>query len=106
MREEDKELGDMDVWKEKVQQDITDIKNNQSQFANEQRSVKSDIEQLKTKDKLQDVEISNIKAALGEIKDDTNFIRRKITSAIISGIVGLVITGVAGYALSFFSGGN
>lgn len=101
MREE---LGDMDVWKEKVQQDITDLKNNQNQFGNEQRNIKSDIEELKTKDKLQDVEISNIKLSLNEIKDDTTWIRRKITGALITGIVGLIITGVAGYAISFFFG--
>jgi len=105
MSEKDKELSEMDVWKEKVQQDITDLKNNQNQFENEQRSLKSEIESLKTNDKMQDVEISNIKQTLKSIQDDTQWIRRKVTGAFITAAITAVVAGLIGIAISKFYGG-
>src|SRR5699024_8354634 len=105
MSEKDKELSEMDVWKEKVQQDITDLKNNQNQFENEQRSLKSEIESLKTNDKMKDVEISNIKQRLKITQDDTIWIRRKVTGAYITAAITAVVAGLIGIAISKFYGG-
>lgn len=91
---------DLDVWKEKIQQDVNEIKNNQSQIRNEQVDMRNDISILKVNDKLQDQEITTIKSSLSEIKDDTNWIRRKITGAIITATITAVVAGIIGIAVT------
>jgi len=96
----DGEMADMDVWKEKVQQDINELKNGQSQIKNDQTTLKDDVAALKMNDKLQDQEINTLKLTLSEIKEDTNWIRRKITGAIITATITAVVAGVIGIAIS------
>jgi|SRR5690625_1629784 len=96
----DGELDSMEVWQNRVQQDINDLKNNQSQFKNEQTVIKDDVAALKMNDKLQDQEINTLKTTLGEIKEDTNWIRRKITGAIITATITAVVGGIIGIAIS------
>src|SRR5690625_1200965 len=91
---------DMDVWKEQIQQDVSELKSNQNQIRNEQLTIKSDITDLKMNDKLQDQEIDTLKNTLNEIKDDTNWIRRKITGAIITATITAVVAGLIGIAIS------
>ena len=68
----------MEVWKERVSQEIADIKQRQRENENSLSTVKSDIHKLQITVQLQDKEISSLKDTLTEIKDDTNFIRRRI----------------------------
>lgn len=92
--------GDMDLWRERVNQDITDLKNDYSQLNAKQLVIKDDIRDLQMSDKLQDQEIAMVKATLSEIKDDTNFIRRRITGAIITAIITAICGGLIGIAVA------
>ncbi len=96
----DEEMVSMEVWQNRVQQDINELKSNQSQIKNEQITMKDDIVNLKTNDKLQDNEINSLKNTLKEIKDDTNWIRRKITGAIITAGITAVVAGLIGIAIT------
>ncbi|MCG7345297.1 hemolysin XhlA family protein [Sporosarcina sp. ACRSL] len=90
---------DMDLWRERVNQDITDIKNDINRLNANQIGIKDDIRDLQMSDKLQDQEISTLKATLSEIKEDTNFIRRKITGAIITAVITAICGGLLGIAI-------
>ena len=68
----------MEVWKEKVVQDISDIKQRQRENENALTSLRSDVHKLQITTQLQDKEISALKDTLKEIKDDTNFIRKRM----------------------------
>jgi len=91
---------DMDVWQNRVQQDIADIRNEQSRFASEQITVKDAIRDLQFSDKLQDQEIKTLKESLTEIKADTTWIRRKITGAIITAAITAVVGGLIAVAIA------
>lgn len=92
------DVEDMDVWKDKVQQDINDLKNGQTQLKSEQDKIKDNVSQLQISDQLQDKEISGLKDTLNRIQEDTTWIRRKITGAIITA----VLTGIIGGAIALF----
>lgn len=94
----------MDAWKAKVTQDITELKSSQSQIKTTQEGMQTDIHQLQISEKLQDSEISNLKETLSEIKDDTNWIRRRITGAVITATITAVIGGLIGIAIAFIYG--
>ena len=85
------ELTDVDAWKEQAQQDINLLKQRQEKIEN-------DVNDLKINDKMQDKEISTLQATLSAIQDDTTWIRRKITGAIITA----VITGLIGGSIALF----
>lgn len=68
----------MDVWKDRVTQDINDLKQRQQQNEGKLTSLETDIHKLQVSDQLQDREISSLKEVLGEIKGDTRYIRDKI----------------------------
>ena len=74
---ETKEVTDMEVWKEKVTQDINDIRQRQRENETSLNAIRSDVHKLQVSDQLQDKEINSLKETLGEIKDDTNFIRNR-----------------------------
>lgn len=57
----------MEMWKEEVQQDISELKNNQTHTKNEITQIRENIAALQMNDKLQNKEISTIKESLGEI---------------------------------------
>lgn len=78
----------MDVWKNQVQQDISELKNGQARVENEQTKMKDDIRNLQVSDKLQDQEISSVKSTLSEIREDTKWLRRAITNALIVALIG------------------
>lgn len=69
---------EMEVWKERVSQEIADIKQRQRENEISLSTVKSEIHKLQITVQLQDKEINSLKDTLTEIKDDTNFIRRRI----------------------------
>ena len=99
-----RDVEEMDAWKAKVTQDITELKNSQSQIKTTQEGMQTDIHQLQISEKLQDREISNLKETLGEIKDDTNWIRRRITGAVITATITAVVGGLIGIAIAFIYG--
>lgn len=90
----------MDVWKESIQQDISDLKNKYSRIDDNQTKMRDDIRDLQMSDKLQDQEIGTLKATLSEIREDTQWIRRKITGALITAIITAVVAGVIGIAIA------
>ena len=94
------EMENMEVWKNQVQQDISELKNSQVHLKNEQERLKQDIHKLQLSDTLQNQEISTIKLTLSEIKEDTNWIRRKITGALITAVITAVVGGVVGIAIA------
>lgn len=68
----------MDIWKQSVQKDLDDMK--------------GDIRRLQDKQLLQDQAIEGIQSSLREIKEDTKWLKRTITNAIImtscTGVIG------------------
>ena len=68
----------METWKERVVQDINDIKQRQRENETALTNLKSDVHKLQITTQLQDKEINTMKDTLREIKDDTNFIRSRM----------------------------
>ena len=99
------ELMNMDVWQNRVQQDITELKQRQRDNESKLGLMEKDIHKLQISDQLQDKEISSLKETLSEIKEDTNWIRRKITGAIISAVITALIGGIVAYAVTKIWGG-
>lgn len=95
---QNEEMGDMDAWKEKVQQDINNLQQGQSQ-------LKSDVTKLQINDQSQDLKITNLQETLSEIKGDTQWIRRKITSAFITALITALVAGMVGIAVTKIWGG-
>lgn len=97
----DEDVEDVDIWKDRVQQNtqtINDLKQEQSQISNKQSRLGNSIQQLEIKDILQDKDIETLRITLSEIKEDTIWIRRKITGAIITA----VLTGIIGGSITLF----
>lgn len=90
----------VEEWQNRLQQDINDLKNSQSRYEHDQTKMKDDIRDLQMSDKLQNQEIKTLKEALFEIKEDTNWIRRKITGAIITATITAVVAGIIGVAIT------
>ncbi|MEK4305842.1 hemolysin XhlA family protein [Oceanobacillus sp. FSL K6-0251] len=87
------EMGDMDAWKERMQQDVSELKSNY-------HLMKKDVEGLQRNDIRQDGQIETMQQTLSAIQDDTNWIRRKITGAFITALVTAVVAGVVGVAIA------
>lgn len=76
-----KEGEEVDVWKEKVQQDMNSIQQ-------DVKNIKSDVSNLQLKDVKQDQQIETMQSTLSTIQADTTWTRRAITGAFITAIVG------------------
>jgi len=92
------EMGDMDAWKERMQQDVSELKSNY-------HLMKKDVEGLQRNDIRQDSQIETMQQTLGEIREDTTWIRRKITGAFITALITAVVAGIVGIAVSQIWGG-
>lgn len=92
------DVNDVEAFKDQINKEINDLKHGQAQ-------IKNDVDALKLNDKLQDKEISTMQDTLKSIQDDTTWIRRKITSAIITATITAVIAGLVGFAISKIFGG-
>ena len=90
----------MDVWQNRVQQDITELKQRQRDNESKLGLMEKDIHKLQISDQLQDKEISSLKETLSEIKEDTNWIRRKITGAIITAVITAIVGGILAYGIT------
>ena len=94
------DVKDVDVWKESIQQDISDIKQRQQQNESTLSGVVSDVHKLQVSDQLQNREITSLKETLRQIQDDTAWIRRKITGALITATITAVVAGIVGVAIA------
>ncbi|MEK3955362.1 hemolysin XhlA family protein [Psychrobacillus sp. FSL K6-1464] len=94
------EIDNMDVWKSTIETRVNNIQNQQVIDAAKISDALKDIADLKLSDKLQDNEISALKTTLSEIKDDTNWIRRKITGALITAVITAIVGGIVGIAIA------
>lgn len=90
----------MEEWQNRMQQDITDLKSNYTHISKEQEKQKDDIRDLQMSRTLQAQQIQALKEDIGEIKEDTSWIRRKITGAIITATITAVIAGIIGIAIA------
>lgn len=81
----------MDLWQQSIKSEIDILKG-------ENQKIKEDIRTIQDKQLQQDGIIQNILNSLGEIKDDTKWLKRTITGAIITA----VCTGVIGGAIAVF----
>ena len=97
LREEDAVV---EEWQNRVNQDLVSLKSDQSHIKSEQQSMKDAIRNLQFNDRLQDQEIKSLKETVYEIKDDTNWIRRKITGAIITASITAVVGGIIAIAIA------
>ncbi|KYC94356.1 hypothetical protein B4102_3577 [Heyndrickxia sporothermodurans] len=71
----------VDIWQQSIQKDIDDLKKEQS-------DIKSNIKRLQEKELIQDYKIGNIEETLKDIKEDTKWLRRAITNALIVALIG------------------
>lgn len=94
------DVKDVDVWREGIQQDINDIKQRQQQNESTLSGVISDVHKLQVSDQLQNQEITSLKETLRQIQDDTSWIRRKITGALITATITAVVAGIVGVAIA------
>lgn len=70
----------MDLFKQTVQSDIAELKKSD-------KDLKDEIDKLKQTVAFHDRDIHDIKEALKEIKEDTKWLRRSITNAIIVALI-------------------
>jgi peptidoglycan hydrolase CwlO-like protein len=80
----------VDIWKNSVQKEIDEMK--------------ADIRRLQDKSLLQDQAIQNIQGDLKEIKEDTKWLKRTITNAILTATCTAIIGGVIGIIFVVFKG--
>ena len=90
----------MQEWQQRVNQDISELKQGQAQASSERTKMRDDIRDLQYNDRMQAQEISTLKESLSEIKSDTSWIRRKITGALITAIITAIVGGIVGIAIA------
>ncbi|WP_026584193.1 hemolysin XhlA family protein [Bacillus sp. J33] len=71
----------VDIWKQKIQNDLAELKENDEK-------QQSEINELRRITDFHERDIKDIKDTLREIKDDTKWLRRSITNALIVALVG------------------
>lgn len=74
------EAENVDIWKQTIQKDIEDLKGCTKEF-------KEEIDKLKRVTDFHERDIKDIKETLRDIKDDTKWVRRSITNAIIVALI-------------------
>ncbi|MDQ0269922.1 hemolysin XhlA family protein [Cytobacillus purgationiresistens] len=75
------EVNNLDIWQQKIQSDIEEIKKHE-------KKQDEKIEQLTKRTDEHERDIKYIKVTLSEIKDDTKWLRRSITNALIAALIG------------------
>ncbi|MGV3267069.1 MULTISPECIES: hemolysin XhlA family protein [Cytobacillus] len=86
----------MDIWKQTIQRDLEELKKNDEKQQEE-------ITKLKQITDFHERDIKDIKETLREIKDDTKWLRRSITNALI---VAIISGAVAIFYAAIKMGGN
>lgn len=72
---------DVDIWKESVQNELKRLKEVQDKDHDR-------IDKLERKTDIHEHDIKDIKETLRDIKDDTKWLRRSITNALIVALIG------------------
>lgn len=80
----------VDIWKQSIQKDIDDLK--------------KDVRDLQNVTKDHERDIREVKKTLEDIKDDTKWLRRTITNAIIMTVLSAVIGGTVAIVFGVFKG--
>jgi len=78
---------------DKVKEDIIDLKS-------DVKGLKSDVHRLQLNDTRQDNHIANLQSTLQQIQDDTNWIRRRITGALITALITAIVGGIVAIAIA------
>ncbi|EFV74418.1 hypothetical protein HMPREF1013_05298 [Bacillus sp. 2_A_57_CT2] len=86
----------VDIWKQTIQRDLEELKKNDEKQQEE-------ITKLKQITDFHERDIKDIKETLREIKDDTKWLRRSITNALI---VAIISGAVAIFYAAIKMGGN
>ncbi|USK40179.1 hemolysin XhlA family protein [Cytobacillus firmus] len=89
----------VDIWKESVRKEIDELKSQNVE-------MKGDIRRLQDKTLLQDRSIQDIQGDLKEIKEDTKWLKRTITAALITALCTGVIGGGIAIIFTVFKGGS
>ncbi len=71
----------MNLFEQTIQKEIAELKNGQE-------LMKKDIRDLQNKTLIHDRDIIQINKVLADISDDTKWLRRAITNAFITGLIG------------------
>lgn len=72
--------GSLEEWQHRVQQDISDLRQKQSENEGKLGKVIADVHKLEVSDQLQNKDIDSLQSQLSEIKADTGFIRTRMDS--------------------------
>ena len=90
----------LEVVRAQLIQDVEELKASDRKMTGVIERMREDIRDLKTSEKLQDFEINSLKATLSEIKDDTSWIRKKFTGALITAVITAIVGGIIGIAIT------
>ncbi|WP_085521448.1 hemolysin XhlA family protein [Tuberibacillus sp. Marseille-P3662] len=93
------DVKDMDMLEHSVQQNSENI----SDLKESDKQLDKRITALETNDKLQDRNIQTLETSLGKIQDDTTWLRRTITRALITAGFGAAFSLVGGLILYFLT---
>lgn len=88
----------LNIWQERIDDTIENLTRRVDKH-------ETRLYDLEMSDKLQNSKIQGLEDTLKEIKDDTKWIRRAITGAIISATIVAIISGIIGIAITSIYGG-
>lgn len=88
----------LNIWQERIDDTIENLTRRVDKH-------EARLYDLEMSDKLQNSKIQGLEDTLKEIKDDTKWIRRAITGAIISATIVAIISGIIGIAITSIYGG-
>lgn len=94
------ELVEVEMWRSNIESRIGDLQQKHNNNVQKLDGALKDIADLKVSIRLQDNRISAVENMLGDIKEDTNWIRRKITGALITATITAVVAGIVGVAIT------
>ncbi|MBT2717565.1 hemolysin XhlA family protein [Bacillus sp. ISL-57] len=87
----------MDIWKQTIQKDIEELKK-------DNKESKEKIVELKRVTDFHERDIKDIKDTLKEINEDTKWLKRTITNAIVTATISAVIGGVIAIVFTVWKG--
>lgn len=88
----------LNIWQERIDDTIENLTHRVDKH-------ETRLYDLEMSDRLQNSKIQGLEDTLKEIKDDTKWIRRAITGAIISATIVAIIGGIIGIAITSIYGG-
>lgn len=88
----------LNIWQERIDDTIENLTRRVDKH-------ETRLYDLEMSDQLQNSKIQGLEDTLKEIKDDTKWIRRAITGAIVSATIVAIISGIIGIAITSIYGG-